>query len=883
MNRKHVSMLLTAILVCLLGVQTVLAQSNQAAVFNVAPVTLEFGVQRVGTTSLPQTITITNNEAADLEINSVAITGEFILGVDLCSNITVNAGGSCTVEIIFAPISEGNKVGEVSIPSNAVTPLDNITLNGVGVAPGINSNPTSLDFFRQAYGTVSGSQTTTITNPGTADLIVGEISITGEFAISGDLCSNQIIIPNGSCAIDVTFSPDSTGIKTGEISIPSNADTSPYIIPLTGTGMAKVWYVALTGDDVANDCLTPSTPCLTINGAIGKAVSNGVIKVAKGTYAETVLLHNMNMNLFGGWNNGFTEQSGYSIIDMGGTTSWGENGITTNANVTITNFLIQNCFFGLHNYGGNITFKNSALVNNRNGLYNYEGNVTIINATISGNQNGGYAGSAIINVYGNINIQYSTITNNSQQQTPAIDSVYPGTRIQIGNSILANNKNGDCSIGSSNNLISKGNNIFGSNPVCDHPIKTQPTDLVGVDPLITYINADGVHALKATSPAIDNGNPLNCPPNDQRGASRPSGAGCDIGAYEGFVLSVKSVTRSNPNPTGVSTIGFTVTFSKAVTGVETSAPFKDFSLTKTGVSSAVITSVTGSGDTYQVIVKVGKGNGTVKLNVLDDDSIVDVSSAPLGGEGNGNGDFTTGESYTILRIPVAKAPTGTIADATPSYKWTKIPDATKYRYQVTRGSSVVFTKIIDASVCTTTICLDTSTTKMENNSYDWKVQAMVEGQWKEFSSPLSFVVSVVYPPDAGFWKGTKPEYSEFYVTKDKKNVDNFAIYVTVTNCDINNEKLIHEQLVPINNNRFSKSGSYYFKGTFTTKTTAKGTFGLNWYYWPGCGFIGGGPFEWNNTWINSSQPPFSITIDVIVSPALDTPLDYFTHFHLVNP
>src|SRR5262249_45562682 len=40
------------------------------------------------------------------------------------------------------------------------------------------------------------------------------------------------------------------------------------------------------------------------------------------------------------------------------------------------------------------------------------------------------------------------------------------------------------------------------------------------------------HSLLSGSPAIDAGNTATCAPNDQRGAVRPVGAACDIGAYE---------------------------------------------------------------------------------------------------------------------------------------------------------------------------------------------------------------------------------------------------------------------------------------------------------------------------------------------------------------
>ena len=84
-------------------------------------------------------------------------------------------------------------------------------------------------------------------------------------------------------------------------------------------------------------------------------------------------------------------------------------------------------------------------------------------------------------------------------------------------------------------------------------------------------------------------------------------------------------------------VRFTVTFSESVTGVNAG----DFTLTTSGVSGASISNVSGSGSVYTVTVNTGSGDGTIRLNVLDDDSINDVASNNLGVG------FTTGETYTI--------------------------------------------------------------------------------------------------------------------------------------------------------------------------------------------------------------------------------------------
>ena len=100
-----------------------------------------------------------------------------------------------------------------------------------------------------------------------------------------------------------------------------------------------------------------------------------------------------------------------------------------------------------------------------------------------------------------------------------------------------------------------------------------------------------------------------------------------------FYPIVSSIVRADDNPTGLDTVNFTVTFSKSVTGVNTTAPFNDFALTTTGVTGTYIAAVSGSGAAYTVTVNTGSGNGTIRLDLIDDDSIKDGSNHPLGGTG----------------------------------------------------------------------------------------------------------------------------------------------------------------------------------------------------------------------------------------------------------
>jgi CSLREA domain-containing protein len=126
-------------------------------------------------------------------------------------------------------------------------------------------------------------------------------------------------------------------------------------------------------------------------------------------------------------------------------------------------------------------------------------------------------------------------------------------------------------------------------------------------------------------------------------------------SVDASVPTVVSSVRADPDPSTAASVNFIVTFSESVTGVDPT----DFSLTTTGaIGGAAISGVSGSGSTYTVTVNTGSGSGTIRLDVADNDSIVDAASNPLGGAGAGNGAFISGETYTIhlysIFLPLVK-------------------------------------------------------------------------------------------------------------------------------------------------------------------------------------------------------------------------------------
>jgi hypothetical protein len=126
--------------------------------------------------------------------------------------------------------------------------------------------------------------------------------------------------------------------------------------------------------------------------------------------------------------------------------------------------------------------------------------------------------------------------------------------------------------------------------------------------------------------------------------------------YDTTAPTVSSINRNDTSPTKLGTVHWAVTISESVSGVDST----DFSLVGAGASGASITNVTGSGSSYTVTVTTGS-DGSLGLNLVDDDSITDAAGNKLGGTGTGNGNFT-GQAYVVDKT----APAPTIGATTPS-------------------------------------------------------------------------------------------------------------------------------------------------------------------------------------------------------------------------
>lgn len=104
---------------------------------------------------------------------------------------------------------------------------------------------------------------------------------------------------------------------------------------------------------------------------------------------------------------------------------------------------------------------------------------------------------------------------------------------------------------------------------------------------------------------------------------------------------ITSIARLDPSPTNAGSVRYQVLFSESVSGVDAS----DFILDTANPGAGII-EVGGSGNSYVVSVNTGSGDGALRLDLTDNDSIIASLGLPLGWEGAGNGDFS-GETYNV--------------------------------------------------------------------------------------------------------------------------------------------------------------------------------------------------------------------------------------------
>lgn len=204
---------------------------------SVTPSSVTFGTVADGTGST-QAVILKNTGTANLVVSSESVTGTGFSVANFTAQ-TLTPGSSMSFNAVFAPTSAGAVTGSISVSTNLPASPTSIPLTGTGADPAMSITPSSVTFGSVVDGT-NNSQTITVKNTGTVNLVVSSESVTGTgFSVTG--FAAQTVTPNNSMAFNAVFAPSSPGSVTGSISLSTNVPGSPTAIGLSGTGAAPTF------------------------------------------------------------------------------------------------------------------------------------------------------------------------------------------------------------------------------------------------------------------------------------------------------------------------------------------------------------------------------------------------------------------------------------------------------------------------------------------------------------------------------------------------------------------------------------------------------------------------------------------------------------------
>ena len=234
----------------------------------ILPGTRDFGSLPPNDFSPDATFTATNTGGASTGTIAVALSGsdanQFAISSDSCNATILPAGGMCTIKLKFAPTSAGTKASSLTATS-AAAGVGVVTLGGRSLGPAmITVAPAPAAFGDVVVTGASSTVAFVVTNSG--ELPSGPISAAlggvdaAQFTMTSTTCGTALP-PAGSCAVQVAFTPSSTGFKSATFvasATPGGTATSG----LSGTGIppAALVFTPSSNTFAVQDVGTQSAP-----------------------------------------------------------------------------------------------------------------------------------------------------------------------------------------------------------------------------------------------------------------------------------------------------------------------------------------------------------------------------------------------------------------------------------------------------------------------------------------------------------------------------------------------------------------------------------------------------------------------------------------------
>jgi len=231
-----------------------------APTLTVAPVSIAFAAQAIGTNSGPVNISVSNTGTTAAAIGTVSLTGtnagDFTVG-DSCAP-SLGANSSCQIAVTFSPLASGSPgPRSATLNISGGTPAA-VSLSGAATQPSVTVSAIP-PFAPQLMGTAGTAESVNVTNTSSGQyagaLTVTSVTKTGanaaDFLLVSDACTGANTPPGQSCSISVKFQPcqggtsgcsaatcgANGGARSASLTLNDNVPGTPPIISLSGTAM----------------------------------------------------------------------------------------------------------------------------------------------------------------------------------------------------------------------------------------------------------------------------------------------------------------------------------------------------------------------------------------------------------------------------------------------------------------------------------------------------------------------------------------------------------------------------------------------------------------------------------------------------------------------
>ncbi len=247
------------------GTQTS-ALSGYGSAIKFSPASLTFSATAVGSSSAPQTVTMTNLNKTAISITSIAIGGanpSDYSQTNTCGS-SLGAGANCAITVTFTPNTTGSLPANITVTDSDATSPQKVILNGTGSQPTISYTvtPSSIAFPSENIGLQTACQPVVVTNTGTNSLTIGSFTLSPFLVFQLQYGYAPRTLTAGEAqTYCIKFVPGAAQAYTGSMSISIDGISTPSTVSFTGTGVSTTAAATVT----PNTITFPNTPLGSTN------------------------------------------------------------------------------------------------------------------------------------------------------------------------------------------------------------------------------------------------------------------------------------------------------------------------------------------------------------------------------------------------------------------------------------------------------------------------------------------------------------------------------------------------------------------------------------------------------------------------------------------